>query len=90
MDFRAGSQSTGSLFGCDVALGFGQKFKTVRLFDVMSLRQDNTRTRPETFERRRFVIAEEKSGHVDVLCWLPHRHYGYFRPLEACAFDGCP
>ena len=82
MDFWAGSQSTGGLFGRDIALRFGQKFETVCLFSVMSLQQDKIRAQPETFEQRRFVKAGDKSGHADGLCWLLHRRYRYSRPLE--------
>jgi len=82
MDFWAGSQSTGGLFGRDIPLGFGQKFETVCLFSVMSLQQDKIRTQPETFEQRNFAKAGGKSGHVDGLCWFHHRRYPYTRPLE--------
>jgi hypothetical protein len=37
MDFRAGSQSGGGFFGCDIALRFGHKFEAVGFFDVMKL-----------------------------------------------------
>ena len=81
MDFWTGSQSTSSLFGRDIALRFGQEFETVCSFSVMSSQQDKTRTQPETFERRRFVTAGDKSGDADGLCRLLHRRYRCSRPL---------
>lgn len=90
MDFRTGSQSMGGLFGCDVALRFGHKFEAARFFNLTILRQNNQRTRPGTFVRRRFVKAGGKSGHAGALCCLLRRRYQYFRPWEVYASDECP
>jgi hypothetical protein len=53
MNLQTGSPSTSGLFGCDVALCFGQKLETVCFVNVSGLWQDKTHTQPRTSEQKR-------------------------------------